>query len=397
MIVRSKTLQALALPALLGAAAVLALVDPGDAVGAPRVGVVGVAGPEGDPRDESPGRADRHSGLALPGPAPRVRAKKDDPVVTNAACEACHEEIASEWNGSMHKAAYVDPVFQEAYQLEPFAFCRGCHAPEADPKSAPSEKAQAVGVGCTTCHVEGEDIVGTSTFAETSDRHAVVGDARLGTEGACAACHQFDFPAAKGSPMQNTLGEHAASRLASVTCQGCHMKEVDDGGGRHHTSHSFSVLSDPSMIRSAVKVKAERVGRREARVTIDAGAVGHAFPTGDMFRRLEVRAEAVDERGVVIERAPAVHLVRTFADRSRSAGEADFARVQVGDTRVPAPGTGDGRRVVLRFERPIGHAGLRWSVVYQRMGTAMAASFGVEQAHDEIVVAEGLLPAEASP
>jgi hypothetical protein len=394
MIVRSKTLQALALPALLGAVALLALGDPADAVGAPRVGAVAH---EGEPRDESPARSDRHSGLSLPGPAPRVRAKKDDPVAANAACEGCHEQIASEWNGSMHKAAYVDPVFQEAYQLEPFAFCRGCHAPEADPKSDPSERAQAVGVGCTTCHVQGKEIVGTSTFAETSLRHAVVGDARLATVEACGACHQFDFPAAKGSPMQNTLGEHAASKHASVTCQGCHMKEIDDGGGRHHTSHSFSVLSDPSMIRSAAKVKAERVGSREARVTIDAGAVGHAFPTGDMFRRLEIRAEAVDARGHVIERAPAVHLVRTFADRSRSAGEADFARVQVGDTRVPAPGSGDGRRVLLRFERPIDHLGLRWSVVYQRMGTAMAASFGVEQAHDEIVVAEGIVPAEASP
>ena len=297
----------------------------------------------------------------------------------------------------MHKAAYVDPVFQEAYQLEPFAFCRGCHAPEADPASAPAEGARAVGVGCTTCHVEGEQIVGRSSFAKAGDRHAVVGDARLHTEDACGACHQFDFPAAKGSPMQSTLAEHATSKLSSVTCQGCHMKEVDDGGGKRHTSHTFSVLGDPAMIRSAATVEAARVGGREVRVTIEPGAVGHAVPTGDMFRRLEIRAQAVDPEGRVVLTAPAIHLVRSFADRSTSAREADFARVQVADTRVAAPGSGGGRRVLLRFDRPVANLSVRWSVVYQRMGTAMAASFGVEQAHDEVVVADGVLPVDRSP
>lgn len=363
------------LPALVVAAGIGALALPPSAEGAPRAD-----------HAESPLRA-------LPGPAPRGHGS--DPSAENRACEGCHSEIASEWRGSMHQEAYVDPVFQEALALEPFPFCRGCHAPESDPRAEASPAAQEVGVGCTTCHVEGHDVVGVNDVPADGARHAVVSDARLATVDACARCHQFDFPAMKGAPMQNTVAEHASSKLASVTCQGCHMRPVGEGATKH-LSHRFGVLSDPSVIRSAASVSARREGARSVRVSIEPANVGHAFPTGDMFRRLEVRAEAVDANGRVVERAPLVHLVRSFAERPKASREVDFSRVQVGDTRVPAPGAGDGRNVELRFERPTDGLHIRWTLVYQRMSTAMAASFGVEQARDEVVVAEGLLAPEPS-
>lgn len=328
--------------------------------------------------------------LALPGPAPRGHA--GDAEGENAACERCHAEEAAEWRGSMHRDAFTDPVFQEALAIEPAPFCRGCHAPEADARVDPPSGAKAVGVGCTTCHVEGRAVVGVRTAAGGPGGHAVVGDARLAAVDACAGCHQFDFPGSKGEPMQNTVAEHAASGLASIACQGCHMPSVASSAGKTHKSHRFGVIGDASMIRSAADVKAARAGRREVRVEIAPADVGHSFPTGDMFRRLEVNAEALDAEGRVVERAPAVHLGRTFADRARATAEVDFRRVEVGDTRVPARGAGDGLRVALRFEHPIEASRVRWRVVYQRMATAMAASFGVEQARDEVTVAEGVLP-----
>ncbi len=46
----------------------------------------------------------------------------------------------------------------------------------------------------------------------------------------------------------------------------------------------------------------------------------------------------------------------------------------------------------MRFPASTDRFSVRWVVAYQRMDHAMAASFDVEQARDEIVVARGLIP-----
>ncbi|MFY0531589.1 multiheme c-type cytochrome [Nannocystis pusilla] len=72
----------------------------------------------------------------MPGPAPHpagVRLELD-----NDACEACHEVEAAQWRGSQHQTAYTEREFQRALAHEPMPFCRGCHAPEADPRLRPA-------------------------------------------------------------------------------------------------------------------------------------------------------------------------------------------------------------------------------------------------------------------
>jgi len=329
--------------------------------------------------------------LALPGPAPRPRPSGLAAAVTeNAKCEGCHQDIAKEWRGSLHQQAWHDPVFQKALAIEPEAFCRGCHAPEADASGEPPKAAQDVGVGCVTCHLQGSDVVGTRAVAAKAGAHAVVADPRLGATDACASCHQFEFPRAKGLPMQNTVREHASSSFSAVACQGCHMPAVDGPSGRKHRSHDFSVMSDKDMIRSAATARALRSGSRAITVSISAAGAGHSFPTGDMFRRLEVRAEAVDADGLVIARAAPVHLARVFGDHTRPEDGA-VRRVELADTRIPPPGAGPAREVELELGVDTRGLSVRWTLAYQRMDHAMAASFGVEQARDEIEVVSGVI------
>jgi hypothetical protein len=151
------------------------------------------------------------------------------------------------------------------------------------------------------------------------------------------------------------------------------------------------------MIRRAATVTAERIDGGRVRVTIAPAGAGHAFPTGDLFRRLEVRAEAVDGHEAIVARAPSVALQRSFADRPRDAAGADltFQRVPARDTRVAPPG-GAPSTVELALPEALPEARVRWRVVYQRMATPMAEAFGIEQARDEITVAEGELPAVAT-
>ena len=317
-----------------------------------------------------------------------------DRIAQNASCAGCHPDIAAEWTRSLHKNAWRDPVFQKAYAVEPVAFCRGCHAPESDPAHEPEARAQTVGIGCVSCHVDAAGI--HAARANPSAQHAVVVDASLATPTLCARCHQFDFPAESHQvhpePMQDTVAEHARGDKATTPCQGCHMPVVDGPEGRHR-SHSFSVIDDPQLLAKAVKIEAARE-RGGVRITLTADRVGHAFPTGDMFRRLEVRARTVDEHGTTLATATPVTLARTFEDRPRDplAEELDLMRVEAEDTRVPPPGRGS-RVVTLALPDP-GDRIIAWSVVYQRMSTPMAAAFGVSQVLDEIPLAAGtLIPA----
>jgi hypothetical protein len=312
----------------------------------------------------------------------------------NASCVACHADIAAEWASSLHQHAWTDNVFQKAYDVEPLAFCRGCHAPESDPAREPTAQAQAIGVGCVTCHVDNGHI--HAAHPSPNALHEVIADAQMATPRVCARCHQFDFPASAHQisplPMQDTAHEHASSSRAATSCQGCHMPIVDGPDGKHR-SHAFAVLADPSMLKRAVLARADRSGDK-LRVTLEAGDVGHAFPTGDMFRRLEVRARAVDARGRELAHAEPVVLGRSFADvpRDPAGAELTFMRVEAADTRVPAPGQGT-RTVELSLSRAVS-ARVEWQVVYQRMSTPMAQAFGVSQVLDEVVVASGTIAPE---
>lgn len=297
---------------------------------------------------------------------------------------------------SLHQKAWKDPVFQKAYAIEPLAFCRGCHAPESDPAKEPTAAAQALGIGCVSCHVDDAGV--HAVRASGRAQHAVVADAELGTRAVCARCHQFDFPAEARLPhpvpMQDTANEHATSSTAATPCQGCHMPVVDGPEGKHK-SHAFSVLADATLVRRAVEVVAQRTDTEKAsQVTlrITAAQVGHAFPTGDMFRRVELRAVALDAADRVVARANPIVLQRRFEDRPRELHRDEFdpVRVEAEDTRVPPPGKG-AKVATLRLPPEARDLRLRWTVVYQRMSTPMADAFGLSQVLDEIVVATGEL------
>ena len=150
------------------------------------------------------------------------------------------------------------------------------------------------------------------------------------------------------------------------------------------------------MIRRAAKVAATRVDAQTALITIEAGDVGHSFPTGDMFRRLELRAEAMDTSGVVIAQANPIVLARTFRDVPRDPTGRDFSmqRIAGSDSRIAPPdhdGAARPARISLKVTGAEPGSRIHWQVVYQRMSAPMAEAFQVSQVLDEIVVAEGVL------
>ena len=319
------------------------------------------------------------SAPTMPRPGPLTRAAAS---VANDACVSCHADVAATWRTSLHARSWTNAVFQGSFAKEPSAFCRDCHAPE--------HEARAIGVACVTCHdPNGSGSVLASPRGDGPDvraPHRVLRDAAFATERACASCHDFAFPEAAardhdGARMQRTTAEHHVSRFAERSCASCHMP-VRAGGKREH---GFAVASDPAMLRRALVARA---ARRDERAMLDLapGEVGHAVPTGDLFRRLLVVAEVLgDDQRIV------VHVERALSRHFRFEIAASGARVQreLSDDRVQGP-----QRVELDLgERARGRE-IAWRVEWQRVESIREEHAEIA---DTVILAEGRLPPGTIP
>jgi hypothetical protein len=285
----------------------------------------------------------------------------DAPLVglTDADCQACHPEVATQWAHSRHHAAFTNEDFSRSYAREPLAFCRDCHAPALlRARPLPDAEAEALGVGCIDCHGEGPTVHTGPGVAPVHAPHLLDRSADFGTR-SCARCHEFEFPAASsrpaGSMMQTTMREHLASAHADRGCDACHLPPRADGG----RDHSLASTRDPDALRRALAVTATRDGN-DLIVTLEPRDIGHAYPTGDLFRRLALHAE-LHQGGERIA-ATTRHLARHFVARRRENGTLDpaFAWPEP-DDRLRGPTT---LRLTLD---PNARGELRWWIDLERV------------------------------
>jgi hypothetical protein len=284
------------------------------------------------------------AGSTAQGPPPSHPEVQGSALERNAACEGCHADVAREWRASLHMQSHSDPVYQRAFALEPLAFCTRCHAPEADAES-PSLEHTSVGTACVTCHSGGP----TATSARP-----------------CASCHEFGFPEGPGL-MQLTATEHRASIHAATPCTTCHMPRVAG-----HASHRFAASRDVDFLRRAADIRASRSGD-EVLIVLSPREVGHALPTGDIFRRLRV--------DVVVPGDPATHRL-VLLDRNTKTGGLDnrpFVSGAPAEVRVPlaAPGRA-----------------IAWSVTYERVEHPTSPDGSNAVVDGSIELASGTLPAD---
>jgi hypothetical protein len=313
-----------------------------------------------------------------------------------AACAACHAEIAREWRGSQHRRAYGDPYFQAAHALEPEAFCFGCHAPTARGRPADADAIDD-GVSCAVCHVRGESVLGAGTSAGAGPRCArpVIVDAAMSSPAACAGCHQFAFPFAasddtpSGPPlMQRTVDEWRASAAGrrGAGCPSCHMPEVMGEGGKRHRSHAFPGV-DAALLQRAVRVEATATRDGETvtlTLALTSDKIGHALPTGDLYRTLVVAAEVA---GRVRDRATLARVYRISQGRDAHGAPVEVRR-EVRDDRV-LPGAP--KVVVLRLRAAAGER-IGWTVTHLRSPPAIAQQEHVDVGATEVARGEITAP-----
>jgi hypothetical protein len=310
--------------------------------------------------------------VSMPGPA-RARPGRSSAAAAakNAACARCHADIAAEHEGSLHRRAHEEPAYLRALAVEPLDFCERCHAPVADPLELDPAAVAAtarLGVACVTCH--GEDDVVLAAPAREGTRpapHPLLRSAELASDAACARCHEFEFPdnELRRSPafLQRTITEHAASGWSEVRCAGCHMPLVPGPFGPHR-AHGMPASRDAEVLRRALTVSAMRVGTM-LQLELAPDAVGHAVPTGDLFRRLVVIAEAERGQGRAVASARR-YLSRRFSVKEQRGGVR--MRIESGDDR---PGAPDADKQATRVELDLGPDArdlpIRWRVIYERV------------------------------
>lgn len=300
----------------------------------------------------------------------------------NDDCGGCHPFIERQWSDSMHRRAYVDPMFRRALGDSEDPACRSCHAPSNDPWTEPSQAMAHMGIGCVSCHAYEADGSVLSAREAPGAAHPVRVDARFASNESCLGCHDFNLPEGHAERVvggvQTTGSEHAISRHADRSCIDCHMPRIEGPMGTYR-SHSFEASRSEEMLREALEVAATRDEDGRIFLRLSPGFVGHAFPTGEAHRRLLVIAETLDGD----------EWIRKHRVLSRRLERGPQGLVVVEDDRPGAPGLDDGS-VTVRFD--LGARALtlpiRWKVFYQRTeGSHRVAADGVVQS---IEVAGGL-------
>ena len=158
-------------------------------------------------------------------------------------CASCHSTQAADWQQSRHAVAHSNAIFQRSWADTRDPWCLSCHLPED-------------GVSCATCH---------STPAKT-----------------CADCHEFDLPRELPNTPSGTLGQSTVSEwhvsgaaARGMDCTSCHDPHRPRGG------------HDQAWVRDTIDVQVTGKGDTVS-ATLTASGIGHAFPTGDPFRRLQL-------------------------------------------------------------------------------------------------------------
>lgn len=189
--------------------------------------------------------------------------------------------------------------------------------------------------------------------------------------------------------MQGTILEHTASAFSQVSCADCHMPKTT--GGR--ASHKFDVTRNEAFMRGAVSVEARRTDPQRIELSLRARGVGHAFPTGDLFRRLEVTAEAIGPEESKMA-GDVVYLTRRFKTL-RSAGGL-LRKVSVSDDRLGVMG---GAQTTIELD--LGPDAARWPIVwrlaYQRVEHPKMVGQPDAVVDGEIELTRGVLAPAPSP
>lgn len=250
-------------------------------------------------------------------------------------CADCHREIASEWAGTLHAMAWVDPTYQDAIanKRRPQS-CYGCHIPQPlnlsafggkprprNPATTPSDETRHHGVSCLSCHLGPDDTMlgpyESDPENEISPAHkSKKGEAFGGKLGdaLCINCHRTNV-----GPVIGIAKDFEVTRQADkgLSCVGCHMSEVERSAAvetledgttkaspvRLGRSHALQTPRDPAFLAEAFGLDAQTTATGAELLITNQAA--HRVP-GLKSRSMTFVVKSLDGAGEVLGEATLV-------------------------------------------------------------------------------------------
>ena len=180
-------------------------------------------------------------------------------------------------------------------------WCVNCHSPLVLEGKNPDEVENRIfsneGVSCIACHVRENQILASKEI-ENPREHNFILNKKLKDSEFCSNCHQFNFPTANKNhgfqfsnlPMQNTYQEWKESFFyQKENCQSCHMPIKINSKGENYRSHSFFGGHNKELLEKTFSIKLIQLDKNLFKIEILAKKLGHGFPTGDLFRKLNIQ------------------------------------------------------------------------------------------------------------
>jgi len=270
-----------------------------------------------------------------------------------ATCGGCHQDQLAEWRDSIHARAWDDDQYQAELKKDPAIhwICINCHLPLYDQQAqlpvgiedGDLRRARLVdnpgydetlrddAIGCAACHVR-EGWVEGPTGESPGSPHPTRKSPDLTTSGFCTRCHgvevtveQLDLVCAFATGREWEAWNAAQPEGQGKTCQGCHMPVIEHrrwvgSAPAPGQAHSFpgSLIPKRESDREAFarwqEVFPEGVtatvafdppspapgSQAHAVITVTNANAGHAVPTGDPERYLEVAMAVRDDAGAAL-------------------------------------------------------------------------------------------------
>lgn len=265
-------------------------------------------------------------------------AKKPLHHVSAKECKTCHEDIYTQWKGSMHanSTALKNPIhgaFYKAVIGSPeqegiknkgkYPVCLQCHAPAAAKDGKTNLLANPVyneGVNCVACHTisrfkgtkkaEGGLNLGTQAyeFSATSlqgpgtnhtspdSQHPIFQNSAnpdvFKTNAVCMGCHEQRKNSNKVALCQT--GDEIVTSDGDTNCLSCHMPTVN--GKADHSllgGHSATMVSKGLLVTMTIAKKQKTL---EVNLKL-TNQLPHKFPTGAPFRNVYIKLTAYNQQG----------------------------------------------------------------------------------------------------
>ncbi|MCA8971467.1 MAG: hypothetical protein KDC95_16870 [Planctomycetes bacterium] len=260
---------------------------------------------------------------------------------SSTQCKECHEDVWSEWHGSHHQIAYLNPSVRKLSEDFRNKECQACHLPVPISmtgyamRTLPRQTYPEEGISCLSCHLGKSGEVLARATVDSAPCKPVASEDFVSMR-LCESCHN----------QHKTTDQWRASPQfqAGTSCNDCHMPEVErkgvDGSTHPGRGHRYLGAHDKPTLLKAGKFDVTKIGD-EIELRLENIGAGHNFPTEERHRAVDMMVRFVNGDGTPSDWTRGYRFRQPYRDEPGEntqlpAGQAKAVRVGIPKDAVKA-------------------------------------------------------------